>query len=110
MNIEICNNSYTYVWNKHIPLNAWYGQDETGWWMCTAHGRSKDKSLELYRLNGTRWTKSREISDTTRKIWEWAEVHRLWWTTVHWFHEEDKIKSFVTKQHHKMSEYENMMK
>lgn len=110
MIIYICNNSHTYVWNQHIPYGAWYGQDEKSWWFCTAHGKNEDKSLTLYRYNGTQWIKTHERSNTTLKIYAWAEHHDLWWTKCHWFKEEDKQKSLVAKHDSHMKKYENMMK
>ena len=110
MKIYICNNAHTYIWGQHIPYNAWYGQDSKSWWFCTIHGRSDDGSLVLYRFNGTRWVKVHENSDSTRTIWVWAESNALWWTKVHWFKEEDKQKSLVTKRDNKFSEYANLMK
>ena len=110
MNIEVCNNTYTYIWDKHIPLGAWYGQDENGWWFCTAHGRSKDNSLTLFRYNGRHWTKALENSRTTHIIWAWAEKNGLWWTKCHWFIEEDKHTSLVARQYNHNQRYINMMK
>lgn len=110
MQVLICNNAHTYVWGQHIPFNAWYGQDALSWWFCTAHGKSDDASLELYRFNGVRWVKMREQSTTTKSICQWAEVRGLWWTKVHWFKEEDKQKSLVAKQHKHIKNIQNMMK
>ena len=110
MTINICRNSHTYVWGQHIPLNAWYGEDAHGWWMCTAHGKSEDGSLVLYRYNGTRWLKAQEKSATTHTIWAWAEKHGLWWTKVHWFKEEDRQISLVAKQYSQEKRRENMMR
>ena len=110
MKIYVCNNSHTYIWEQHIPLGAWYGQDSKSWWMCTAHGRTDDGSLVLYRFNGTRWVKAHENSNTTRLIWAWAESRCVWWTKVHWFKEDDKQKSFVAKHDSHIKKYENMMK
>ena len=110
MKIYICNNSYTYVWNQHIPFGAWYGEDEKSWWFCTAHSRSNDGSLVLYRFNGTRWVKAHENSITTRMIWAWAEKIGAWWTKCHWFKEEDKKKSLVTRRDTHMKKIESMMK
>ena len=110
MKIYICNNSYTYIFNQHIPFNAWYGHDNKSWWFCTAHAKSEDFSLELYRYNGTRWIKAYENSVTTHKIWIWANAHNLWWTKVHWFKDEDRQRSLATKQDLHMKKYENLMK
>jgi hypothetical protein len=98
MKIYVCNNSSTYIWNQHIPFGAWYGLDNKSWWFCTAHGKSEDGSLELYRFNGTRWVKAREKSDTTHEIYAWATSKKFWWTKCHWFKEEDKQRSLVAKQ------------
>lgn len=104
MQIFICDNKHTYIWNQHIPLNAWYGQDGISWWFCTKHWKEENYTLTLYRFNGVRWVKLCESSETTRKIYQWASVNRLWRTKCYWFKEEDKQKSFVTKQyqHEKM--------
>ena len=110
MNISICTNAYTYVWNQHIPLNAWYGQDELSWWFCTAHGKSGNASLELYRFNGERWIKMREQSATTEKICQWVDNNNLWWTKCHWFKDEDRQKNLVAKHHNHIKNIENMMK
>ena len=110
MNINICNDSYTYIWNQHIPLNAWYGQDDESWWFCTVHGKSEDNSLELRRFNGTRWIKVYENSSTTQAICAWATHKRLWWTSVHWFNEEEEQKSLVARRNNSFNKYANMMK
>lgn len=110
MKIYICNDAYTYVWGQHIPFGAWYGQDNKSWWFCTAHGKSDDNSLTLYRFNGTRWIKIHEVSETTKSICQWAESTGSWWTKVHWFKEEDKQKSLVTKRDLRMKQWTNMMK
>ena len=110
MKICICKNSHTYVWGQHIPFNAWYGQDGIGWWFCTAHGRTDDGSLTLYRYNGTRWIKTHENSDTSRKIWQWAESAALWWTKVYWFKDEDKQKSLVARRDSHMKRIQNLMR
>lgn len=115
MKICICKDAHTYIWGQHIPFNAWYGQDGLSWWFCTAHGKSEDKSLELYRFNGVRWVKMREQSVTTNVIYQWAEHYNLWWTKVHWFKtEEDRQKSLVAKQILKHESHirkiENLMK
>ena len=108
--IYICKDTNTYVWGQHIPFGAWYGLDAQSWWFCTAHGKSSDGSLELYRYNGIRWIKARENSGTTHKIWAWANKHNLWWTKCHWFKEEDRRKSLVAKQELHMRRFKNMMK
>lgn len=110
MKINICKDNYTYIWGQHIPGNAWYGQDEKSWWFCTAHGRSEDGSLVLFRFNGTRWVKALENSDTTRAIYQWAESTGAWWSKCHWFKEEDRHRSFVAKQHFYINNIENMMR
>lgn len=110
MKINVCNHSQTYIWNQHIPLNAWFGKDSKSWWFCTEHKKSTDGSLVLYRFNGTRWEKTNENSDTTRTICAWAEATSLWWTKVHWFKEEDRKKSLVAKQDSHRSYYMNLMK
>lgn len=110
MKIYVCNNSHTYIMNQHIPLGAWYGLDAKSWFFCTAHKKSEDFSLELYRFNGTRWIKARECSTTTHKIWVWANTHNFWWTKVHWFKDEDKEKSFVTKQDNHFRSVAKLMK
>lgn len=110
MKIYICKNPHTYIWNQHIPLNAWYGEDSESWWFCTTHGKSEDGSLILFRFNGVRWEKRHELSRTTRVICVWAESRSLWWTKVHWFKDEDKKKSFATKQDIKFNNYVNLMK
>ena len=110
MKIKVCSNSYTYIWEQHIPLNAWYGQDKKSWWFCTAHGKTDDGSLMLYRFDGTRWGKTLENSNTTHEIWAWAETNGLWWTKVHWFKDEDKKRSLAAKQNSKFTQYENLMK
>lgn len=110
MKIAICKNTHTYIMNQHIPYGAWYGADSKGWWFCTAHGKSKDGSLELYRYNGQRWVKSQENSATTRSVCAWAESAGLWWTKCHWFKDEDRQKSLVAKQNDHMKMYENLMK
>jgi len=110
MKIHICNDTHTYIWGQHIPFNAWYGQDSLSWWFCTAHGKSEDKSLELYRFNGMRWIKMRECSHTTHTIYQWAEHYNLWWTKVHWFKDEDRQKSLVAKQDNHLHSIANLMK
>lgn len=110
MRIYICNDSHTYIWGQHIPLSAWYGQDDKSWWFCTAHGKSDDGTLELYRFNGTRWIKERERSTTTRNIYAWASANRLWWTKCRWFKDEDRQKSLVAKRDNHLKTYQNMMK
>lgn len=114
MNICICKDAHTYIWGQHIPYNAWYGQDETGWWFCTVHGVSEDNTLTLRRYNGTRWVEVQENSRTTQNICAWATHRGLWWTKVHWFKDEDKQKSLVAKQIIKhdsyMNHYQNLMK
>jgi len=110
MKIYVCNNNYTYIWGQHIPLGAWYGQDSKSWWFCTVHGKSEDNSLILYRFNGNRWVKINEVSRTTQSICQWAESTHSWWTKCHWFKEEDREKSFVTKQDNHMKTYESLMK
>lgn len=109
MRIYTCMNSHTYLWNQHIPLNAWYGQDKHSWWFCTAHERTDDYSLELYRFNGTRWIKRREYSPTTKAIWKWAEMRDLWWTKCHWFKAEDKEQRSVTEHDNYIKYLENLM-
>ena len=110
MKIYICNNSHTYIWGQHIPFGAWYGEDAKSWWMCTAHGKSENGSLVLYRFDGTRWIKSQENSVTTHKIWAWADKYGLWWTKCHWFKEEDKQISLAAKQYLHEKKRENMMR
>lgn len=113
MNISICNNAHTYIWGQHIPLGAWYGKDgenATDFWFCTVHAQSDDNTLELRRFNGIRWIKVRENSDTTKNICQWATSCGLWWTKCHWFKEEDKEKSLVTKQDNHMKIIQNMMR
>lgn len=111
MNISVCKNPYEYICGQHIPLNAWYGCDSVGWWFCTVHGKPEnDNELELRRFNGSRWIKVCENSETTRNICQWATTMRLWWTKCHWFKEEDKQKSLVTKQNKHIKNIQNMMK
>lgn len=110
MKINICNDSNTYIWGQHIPFNAWYGQDDSSWWFCTAHGKSDDDSLWLYRFNGERWIKTYETSTTTKNICQWAECAGLWWTKCHWFKDEDRQKSLVAKQDSHMKSIQNMMR
>lgn len=110
MIVKRCVNEYTWIWDKHIPLGAWYGQDAQGWFFCTQHAKSDDNSLTLYRLNGTRWVKGVECTRTTRVVCAWAEQHGLWWTKCHWFKEEDKKIRCVTKHDSYIKRYENMMK
>lgn len=110
MKIGICNNPHTYIWGQHIPYNAWYGQDSKSWFFCTAHGKSDDGSLVLYRFNGARWVKNTEKSRSTLMICTWAETNGLWWTKVYWFKDDDKQKSLVARQDNKFNEYANLMK
>lgn len=107
--IHICSDTHTWVWGQHIPLNAWYGQDSQGWWFCTAHGKSEDNSLVLFRFNGTRWVKAHERSNTTHVICQWAEQHNLWWTKCHWFKEEDKQTRLVARHDAHIRDFERMM-
>ena len=108
--IQVCDNAYTWIWGQHIPMGAWYGQDAKSWWFCTAHGKSQDYSLVLFRFNGTRWVKTHERSNTTRKIWEWADAANLWWTKVRWFKEDDKKTRLVARHDSHIKEFEDMMK
>ena len=111
MNISICTNNHVYIWNQHIPLNAWYGCDFIGWWFCTVHAKPENgNELELRRFDGSKWVKVRENSETTRDICQWATSMRLWWTKCHWFKEEDFQKSLVTKHECHMKELNDMMK
>lgn len=114
MNISICTNNHTYIWSQHIPLNAWYGQDKedsSGWWFCTVHGKpEEDNTLELRRFDGVRWIKVRENSDTTRNICQWATSLHLWWTKCHWFKDEDRQKSLVTRQNKHLNDIQNLMR
>lgn len=110
MTIYVCKDSHTYIWNQHIPVGAWYGQDEKGWWFCTVHKKSEDNTLELRRFNGIRWIKVQENSKTTQNICAWATHRGLWWTKVHWFKEEDRKKSLVAKRDNHMKKYQGMMK
>ena len=110
MKICVCNNAHTYIWGRHIPFGAWYGQDAKSWWFCTIHGKSEDGSLVLFRFNGTRWVKAQENSDTTRKICQWAESKGVWWTKVHWFKEEDNHKRLVAKRDNHVKSIQSMMK
>ena len=109
MNIEICNDNYTYIWNQHIPLGAWYGQDENGWWFCTKHKMSKD-TLTLRRFNGVRWLEIEETSRTTQNICAWATHRGLWWTKSQWLMAEDRKKSLVARHDSHRKSYQNMMK
>ena len=110
MNISVCKNNYEYIWNQHIPLNAWYGCDSVGWWFCTVHGKPENgNELELRRFNGTCWIKVREDSETTQNICQWATTMRLWWTKCHWFKEEDTQKNLVTRQERHIRNIQNMM-
>ena len=110
MRINICNDAHTYIMNQHIPLGAWYMHDKKGWVFCTAHGKSKDGSLELYRYNGVRWIKCRENSTTTRYICAWAEKTGSWWTKCHWFKDENRQKNLATKQYMNMKKFEKLMR
>lgn len=111
MNICVCKDTHTYIWGQHIPLNAWYGEDNVSWWFCTVHGEpEEDNTLELRRFNGGRWIKVRENSATTKNICQWATTMHLWWTKCHWFKEEDKQKSLVTKQDAHIKSIQNMMR
>lgn len=110
MSINVCNDNYTYIWNQHIPLGAWYGQDENGWWFCTVHKKSEDNTLELRRFNGTRWVKIQENSRTTQNICAWATYKRLWYTKCQWFREEDKQRRCVTQHDNHVKRIQNMMK
>lgn len=110
-NILVCKNTHEYIWGQHIPLNAWYGCDELGWWFCTVHGKPEnDNELELRRFDGSRWIKVCENSETTRNICQWATTMRLWWTKCHWWKEEDFQKSLVTKHDRYTRGIQNMMK
>lgn len=111
MQIFICNDNHTYIWNQHIPLNAWYGCDSIGWWFCTVHGEPKDQNtLELRRFNGERWIKVCEQSITTQNICQWATTMHLWWTSCHWFKDEDRQKSLVAKHQAHIKSVQNMMR
>lgn len=111
MKIKICKDPHTYIWNFHIPLNAWYGCDSKGWWLCTVHGEPEEENtLELRRFNGECWVKVREYSSTTQNICQWATTMRLWWTKCHWFKDEDRQKSLVTKQQAHIKSLQNMMR
>lgn len=110
MNIEICNDNYTYIWNQHIPKGAWYGKDEKSWWFCTVHKKSDDNTLELRRFNGTRWIKVQENSKTTQDICAWATHRKLWWTKVQWLQEEDRKKRCVAQRDNHINKYKVMMK
>ena len=102
MKVKVCIDKFTYIWNQHIPFNAWYGEDNLGFFFCTAHKKSPDLSLTLYRYDGVRWVKSAEISDTTRKISAWADRHNLWYTKCQWFNDDDRKLKEYTKciSHH----------
>lgn len=111
MNISVCKNSHEYICGQHIPLNAWYGFDELGWWFCTVHGKPENgNELELRRFDGLRWVKVRENSETTQNICQWATSLHLWWTKCHWWKEEDVQKSLVTKHDKHTKNIENMMR
>lgn len=110
MNIAICNDSHTYIWDFHLPVNAWYGCDTDGWWLCTVHGKPEnDNELELRRFDGVRWYKVRENSETTRNICQWATAKKLWWTKCHWHKSEDVEKRLVAKHDRYMRCMENLM-
>lgn len=108
--IHICNNAHTYIYNQHIPLGAWYGQDSKSWWFCTTHKKSSDYTLELYRFDGVRWVKASERTTTTKKICEWATTNKLWWTKCHWFKETNKKINLVTKENNNFNYYASLMK
>ena len=111
MNISVCKNDREYIWGQHIPLNAWYGCDELGWWFCTVHGKPEnDNELELRRFNGERWIRVRENSETTRNICQWATTMRLWWTKCHWWKEEDRLINLAAKRDANIKKFENMMR
>ena len=110
MNISVCKNNYEYIWNQHIPLNAWYGCDSVGWWFCTVHGKPENgNALESRRFTGTCWIKVREDSETTQNICQWATTMRLWWTKCHWFKEEDTQKNLVSRRERHIRNIRNMM-
>lgn len=110
MKISVCRNAHTYIFNQHIPLNAWFGKDTQSWWFCTVHGRNEDGTLTIFRFNGVRWIKVQEISNTTQKICAWADAFDMWWTKVYWFKKEDKQISLVAKQYAHDKHYENLMR
>ncbi len=110
MNISICDNNHEYIHNQHIPLNAWYGCDERGWWFCTVHRQTDDGFLYLRRFDGEHWIKVREKSPTTKNICQWATTKKLWWTKCHWFKEEDSQKRLVAKQNNHVRDIQSMMK
>ena len=110
MNISVCKNNYEYIWNQHIPLNAWYGCDSVGWWFCTVHGKPEmGNDFDLRRFYCTCWIKVREDSETRQNICQWATTMRLWWTKCHWFKEEDTQKNLVTRQERHIRNIQAMM-
>lgn len=110
MKLYICNNSHTYIWDFFVPLNAWYGQDNKGWWICTKHAPQKDGYLYLRRFNGITWIESLEKSATTNCICRIATKNKLWYTKVTWFKAAEKVIKKMTKKEQNHNNYANMMK
>lgn len=106
---RVCGDDHTWIGGQHMPLNAWYGRDEKSWWFCTAHARSKDGSLTLYRQSDSRWVKSWELSPTTRMVWRIAETNCFWYTPCHWFKREDAGRRVYAENQLHFNAVEHMM-
>ena len=110
MKMYICNNPYTYIWDFHIPLNAWYGQDDKSWWICTKHALQKDGGLYLRRFNGVEWVERLEKSTTTCIISQIATKHNLWYTKIMWFKAAEKSIREQLKNEKQYNNYVGIMK
>ena len=110
MKVQVCINKHEYIFDQHIPFNAWVGEDDKGFFFITAHKPSDDFSLMVYRYNGVYWEKRLEISRTTYIIHAWASRHNLWWTKCHWFKDEDRHRKSISQYSRRMNEVSDMMK